>query len=201
MQEQSTVLRKSLRLQRRHLNCFQHRQAEQKIIAEFLSNSHFRFAKKIGIYLSAFGEVDTNRLIHLCFKLGKSVYLPRVSNLNGRLKWVEITLHQYLTKKFSKHTLGMYEPKNSIGITAKELDVLIMPLLACDQFGTRMGMGGGYYDRTLSLAPRKPYRIGIAHDFQVISEKLERHAWDQPLDQLITPNFCLKFKRQLLINK
>ncbi len=43
-----------------------------------------------------------------------------------------------------------------------------MPLLACDTHGTRIGMGGGYYDRTLASAPQHPYRLGIAHDFQLI---------------------------------
>ncbi len=72
-----------------------------------------------------------------------------------------------------------------------------MPLLACDTHGTRIGMGGGYYDRTLASAPQRPYRLGIAHDFQLIHANLPRENWDQPVDALLTPECFLQFKRNL----
>lgn len=70
-----------------------------------------------------------------------------------------------------------------------------MPLLACDHSGTRIGMGGGFYDRTLASAPGLPFRLGLAHDFQLLSQSLKREKWDQPLDALITPTVFLAFKR------
>ena len=76
-----------------------------------------------------------------------------------------------------------------------KLDLLVMPSLACDEFGTRIGMGGGFYDRTLANSPRKPYRLGLAHDFQFLNIQLERQTWDQPLDALLTPSKLHRFKR------
>ena len=93
------------------------------------------------------------------------------------------------------HRLGMLEPMKSRGFHVSALDFLILPLLACDQLGTRMGMGAGFYDRTLATAPKRPYRVGIAHDFQLLSEPLQRNAWDQPLDVLITPSKVYRFSR------
>jgi len=55
-------------------------------------------------------------------------------------------------------------------------------------------MGGGFYDKTLASAPHKPYRLGIAHDFQLIQQPLHREVWDQPLDALLTPAKYLHFK-------
>ena len=56
-------------------------------------------------------------------------------------------------------------------------------------------MGGGFYDRTLASAPGRPFRLGLAHDFQLLALPLKRETWDQPLDALITPTIFIKFKR------
>ena len=74
------------------------------------------------------------------------------------------------------------------------LDLLIMPLLACDHRGTRIGMGGGFYDRTLATAPHRPFRLGLAHTFQYIDQTLPRQKWDQPLNGLLTSEKFYIFK-------
>ncbi len=89
----------------------------------------------------------------------------------------------------------MKEPMATRGKHVSKLDLLLMPLLACDQYGTRIGMGGGYYDRTLASAKHKPYRLGLAHPFQFIEYTLKRQSWDQPLDALLTPQRVYYFKR------
>lgn len=195
MAQQSTLLRKQLRQQRRQVNRFQHRQAEQKILAHLIRHPQFKQAKKIGLYLSAFGEIHTRGLIEYCFKHGKTVYLPLISNMNQRLVWVPINLHLYRNRRFAQHPLGMREPQHRRGIHIRDLDLLFMPLLACDMHGTRMGMGGGYYDRTLAHAPHRPVRIGLAHPFQYLPTTLNRQPWDQPLDYLLTPEKIYSFKR------
>ncbi len=131
----------------------------------------------------------------MAFKHGKQVYLPVVCNMSQKLVWVEISQHQYRSKRFANHILGMQEPRKSRGFHVAKLDLLVMPLLACDEFGTRIGMGGGFYDRTLANSPRKPYRLGLAHDFQFLNIQLERQTWDQPLDALLTPSKLHRFKR------
>ena len=61
--------------------------------------------------------------------------------------------------------------------------------------GPRIGMGGGFYDRTLANAPKKPFRLGLAHHFQFIPTPFTRQPWDQALDALATPQMFLRFKR------
>ncbi|QIO05384.1 5-formyltetrahydrofolate cyclo-ligase [Acinetobacter shaoyimingii] len=189
------VLRKHLRRARRELNHFQQIQSEKKVLQQLRYLPAFHTAEKIGLYLHSFGEIRTHLIIQLCFKLSKKVYLPMICNMDQRLVWVKVSQHQYVNRKFSHHPLGMKEPMQSRGVHVSHLDLLIMPLLACDVFGTRIGMGGGYYDRTLASAPHGPLRIGLAHDFQFVPMTLYKQKWDQALDYLLTPKHLIQFKR------
>ena len=189
------ILRKQLRHQRRTVSPFAQKQSEQRVLNQLIRLKQFQHSKKIGVYLHAFGEIQTRHIIEYCFKQHKEVYLPMICNMNQQLHWVKITQQQYRNNRFSHHPLGMKEPMVSRGLHVSKLDLLIMPLLACDIYGTRIGMGGGFYDKTLASAGKKPFRLGIAHDFQLIQQRLHRETWDQPLDGLITPSKYLHFKR------
>ncbi|MFC6168253.1 5-formyltetrahydrofolate cyclo-ligase [Acinetobacter terrestris] len=189
------ILRKQLRHQRRAVSPFAQKQAQQQVLNQLLRLKAFQHSKKIGVYLHAFGEIQTRHIIEYCFKQHKEVYLPMICNMNQQLHWVKITQQQYRNNRFSHHPLGMKEPMANRGLHVSTLDFLIMPLLACDIYGTRIGMGGGFYDKTLASTCKKPFRLGIAHDFQLIQQRLHRETWDQPLDGLITPSKYLHFKR------
>lgn len=189
------ILRKTLRQQRRRVSIFEQRQSEQNILKLIIESAAFKHAQNVGLYLHAFGEIQTDLIIKKCFSLGKNVYLPMICNMNQKLVWIGVSPKQYLNRRFSHHRLGMKEPIKARGNNVKKLDLLIMPLLACDASGTRMGMGGGYYDRTLGQAKYKPIRLGLAHNFQYLSEPLIRRHWDQPLDILITPSKTYRFRR------
>ncbi|QER40080.1 5-formyltetrahydrofolate cyclo-ligase [Acinetobacter suaedae] len=195
MSQELNTLRRQLRLRRGQLSLFQQKQAEQQVLHQFRRLNSFHSAKKIGLYLHAFGEIHTQKLLELCFQHGKQVYLPMICNMNQKLVWVKISANQYKNKRFSHHPLGMKEPMAGRGQSVSNLDLLIMPLLACDHLGTRIGMGGGYYDRTLATAPHRPFRLGLAHTFQYLHFPLSRQKWDQPLDALITPTQKYFFKR------
>ena len=87
---------------------------------------------------------------------------------------------------------AIFEPKLNCSqiCPLPELDFLLMPLVAFDEQGNRLGMGGGYYDRTLAKhyaeKRAKPKLIGLAHDCQKV-ESLPIEAWDVPLQQILTP--------------
>ncbi len=72
----------------------------------------------------------------------------------------------------------------------QDIDVVLVPLLAFDRRGTRLGAGGGYYDRSFAFLygverPARPLLIGVAHAFQQVDE-LHAEAWDVPLDLVVT---------------
>ncbi|WP_171264678.1 5-formyltetrahydrofolate cyclo-ligase [Acinetobacter sp. ANC 4558] len=189
-------LRRQLRKQRRQLNHFQQLQAESRVFHQLIRTPEFISAKHIGIYLHAFGEIRTHKIIEYAFSKNKKIYLPLICNMNQHLVWVQINLQQYRNKRFSLHHLGMQEPKCTRGLHVSKLELLIMPLLACNEDGIRVGMGGGFYDRTLAHAQYKPTRLGLAHDFQLIHHKIIPQKWDEALDGLIIPTKLLRFKRK-----
>lgn len=195
MDSEISNLRKRLRKQRRELPFFQQKQAAIKVLNKLRQDIVFKQSRCIGVYLDAFGEIQTRAIIEYCFKQQKKVFLPLICNMNNQLVWVPISKNQFRNQRFAHHRLGMQEPMATRGAHVSHLDVLIMPLLACDPSGSRIGMGGGYYDRTLANAPQKPYRMGIAHHFQLVPHPFSRQPWDQALDALITPETSLRFKR------
>lgn len=191
------LLRRNMRKQRRQISRFQHRQTEIACLNQLRRFAPFQNAKKVGLYLNAFGEVHTEKIILYCFLKHKKVYLPIICNMNQTLRWVEVSKQQYLNKRFVNHPLGMKEPMYTRGQHISTLDLLVLPLVACDTQGTRIGMGGGFYDKTLATARYKPYRLGLAHHFQMHDEIFFRQRWDQPLDGLLTPQYLYGFKRKI----
>lgn len=189
------LLRKSIRQQRRALTIFQQRQAEQAILAYAHHHAKFKSAQHIGLYLHDFGEIFTQKLMEYCFSQQKNMYLPQICEMNQHLVWVKISRHQYRNQRFVRHRLKMLEAKASRGRAIQHLDIVFMPLLACDSVGMRLGMGGGFYDRTLANVPYRPYRIGLAHDFQYLRQLLPAQKWDEGVDELWIPSALYRFKR------
>lgn len=185
-------LRRSLRRQRRALSTRQRQQVGAAATRRLCRQPVFQRAQHVGIYLDDFGEVPTQAMIQLCFQHGKTVYLPQVRQFDQRLLFVRINRQQYQNRRFARHRLGMLEPRQSRGQSVKKLQLLIMPLLGFDGTGTRLGMGGGYYDRTLARCPARPFRVGLAYDFQQV-ERLQRQVWDQPLDAALVAGRWLSF--------
>lgn len=161
-----------------------------------LSKLQQRLPKRahIGLYYDGFGELPTQSLLDWCGRLGYSPYLPVVGSLGSddkRLRFVPVYHTKLVNIPTRIHRLGMKQNHHRRLLWARELDVIICPLVAVDLNGNRMGMGGGFYDTTLGKSYRsgasRPLKIGWCYDFQVV-EALQRQSWDVPLDGLITPN-------------
>ncbi len=179
------ALRNTMRKQRRTLTTQQQRQAAQAIVNHMRHLAWFKQAHHIGLYHAAFGEVPTHLIAQLCQKLGKKIYLPVIKRWAFGLKFVPVSVH-VLTLRLARHSLGMRQPSGR-AVSVRQLDIVFLPLVAVDIKGTRLGMGGGFYDKTLSKVPfKKPLRIGLAYDFQYV-EYLPRQPWDQPLHGCIFP--------------
>ncbi|MGE6480903.1 5-formyltetrahydrofolate cyclo-ligase [Psychrobacter namhaensis] len=149
---------------------------------------------RIGLYYDGFGELPTQPLLDWCGSLGYLPYLPVVGSLghdDKRLRFVPIYHTKLVNVPTRIHRLGMKQNHHRRLLWARELDVIICPLVAVDLNGNRMGMGGGFYDTTLGKiyqsGAKKPLKIGWCYDFQVV-DTLQRQPWDVPLDALITPN-------------
>ena len=154
---------------------------------------------RIGLYYDGFGELPTQPILDWCQRLGYLPYLPVVGSLghtsdgtdDKHLRFVPVYHSKLLNIPTRIHRLGMKQNHHRRLLWARELDVIICPLVAVDLNGNRMGMGGGFYDTTLGKSYRsgakKPLKIGWCYDFQVVKQ-LQRQSWDVPLDGLITPS-------------
>ena len=149
---------------------------------------------RIGLYYDGFGELPTQPLLDWCLRLNYQPYLPVVGSLgydDKRLRFVPIYHNKLINVPTRIHSLGMKQNHHRRLLWASELDLIVCPLTVVDTQGNRTGMGGGFYDTTLSKGYqsgyKKPLKIGWCYDFQVV-EQLVRQSWDVPLDGLITPS-------------
>lgn len=141
----------------------------------------------IALYSDAFGELPTYPILKLCHLYGWRPHLPVV--LGDTLGFVDITCHKIIASTATvvakkKHPLGMNEPLG-VFVSIRRIHACFCPLVAIDQQGIRMGMGGGFYDRT--LANFRGATIGYGYDFQVV-DKLPQMPWDIAMDYMVTPS-------------
>ena len=177
-------LRQQIRKTRANLTALQQQQAEDSITQQALASIEERNAQHIALYVSFDGEISTEKLIKTLWAQGKQVYLPVLHPFNPN----HLLFLRYLPDTpMLKNKFGIWEPKLNVQsvLPLEELDILFTPLVAFDKQGNRLGMGGGFYDRTLqhwqksSLIP-----VGLAHQCQQV-EQLPTEAWDVPLHQIL----------------
>lgn len=144
-------------------------------------------AQTVALFLSFDGELNTTPLIQSLWQAGKNVYLPVLHPFSpGNLLFLRYTPQSNLVT----NRLKILEPKLDVRdvLPLNKLDVLVTPLVAFDETGQRLGMGGGFYDRTLQNWQQHGfYPVGLAHDCQQV-ETLPVEQWDIPLPAVVTPS-------------
>ncbi|MGF1760157.1 5-formyltetrahydrofolate cyclo-ligase [Photobacterium sagamiensis] len=182
-------IRQHIRLRRRALGPQQQQHAAQDLLVLFQQVPSVIDAHHIALYLSNDGEIDTQPLIDWLWQHGKAVYLPVLHPFSkGQL----LFLHYTPDTRMTLNKYQIQEPVLDIRLVkpVNELDLICTPLVAFDSTGQRLGMGGGYYDRTLNRwhhEKQGPRPLGLAHDCQQV-ENLPFEAWDVPLPEIITPS-------------
>jgi 5-formyltetrahydrofolate cyclo-ligase len=132
-------------------------------------------------------EVDSKLIIQIVQGKDKNVILPK---LNLEFKTIDSFLLTDSTPLKTNH-LGISEPFNGIQINNNQIDLVFVPLLAFDNFGHRVGYGGGYYDKFLSKCPRA-IKVGLSY-FDPINKIEDINSKDIKLDYCITPNKVYEF--------
>ena len=177
-------LRQQIRKTRANLTALQQQQAEDSITQQALELIEERNAQHIALYISFDGEISTDKLIKILWAQGKQVYLPVLHPFNPN----HLLFLRYLPDiPMLKNKFGIWEPKFNVQnvLPLDELDILFTPLVAFDKQGNRLGMGGGFYDRTLQHWQKSPFiPVGLAHQCQQV-EQLPTEAWDVPLHQIL----------------
>lgn len=186
-------LRQDKRQLRRRLSPQQQQQASQKLLQQLRRLPEYRRAKRIAGYIANDGEISLSELFRHAKLKNKSSYLP-VVKATGKMQFYRYYPGQFLR---SNH-FGIGEPSHRRGPqNISDLDIIFLPLVAFDRSGRRLGMGGGFYDRTLQTHLRnqaRPLLIGLAHSLQETGA-VPTDSWDIPLDLIITDQQILRCKR------
>ena len=180
-------IRQQIRQRRRALTPEQQTQFALQAADRMMAYPPVLLAQTVAVFLSFDGELDTRPLIDQLWRAGKRVYLPVLHPFSpGNL----LFLHYHPSSDLVVNRLKIREPKLDVRdvLPLSQLDVLVTPLVAFDAAGQRLGMGGGFYDRTLQNW--RQYRlqpVGYAHDCQQV-DALPTEQWDIPLPAVITPS-------------
>ena len=192
-------IRKNIRHQRRALSSHRQTLHQQAVIRHLLRSNILIKHKRFAIYLDSDGELATTKIIRQLHRMKKQVYLPVLYPFTHKKLWFLPYKKQTL---LYRNRFGIAEPAfHNRKTLISSLNIIFMPLVAFDEQGNRIGMGGGFYDRTLwhcKIQQKKtsPLLIGLAHELQKIN-KIEKRSWDIPLDAVITEKKLRKFTKAL----
>jgi len=181
-------LRQQLRQNRRQLSRKQ-QQIHGRLLANKLClNRYFRQVHHVAFYLPEDGEISSEYAIEKAWQQGKSVYLPVLSPYANELFFAPYTKNT----RMKQNRFGIQEPDIAIRQCKKahQLQLICMPLVGFDKNCNRLGMGGGFYDRSLHFRHhqkqwKSPKLIGFAHECQKLDQVPTEH-WDIPVDGIIT---------------
>ena len=172
--EEKAKIRKEIRKRRRELSSKILSEIDRSI-PEFISaidddelQSKLKKAKRIALYRAFDGEVPVDSLAESFMAKGINCCFPKVSGD----EMVFIDCKSLKDDEFDISELGIKEPKaDKPSVDPKDIDVVVLPALAYNEEGTRLGAGGGYYDRYFGkLGSSRPYLLGICYEFQICSD-------------------------------
>ena len=169
-------------------------EAESKsaaIMKNLVKLTEYKKAKAVMFYAAKGNEVQTMELIEAALKEGKIVLLP-ITNIEK--KEIEAAVIEDYDRDLKKGTFGIMEPdpfkKRVNRKDEKNIDVVIVPGVAFDIDGHRLGYGHGFYDKLLHRLDRT-VKIGLAYDFQIVG-KLPRESHDHPMDIIVTESRVIR---------
>ena len=187
--EDRSALRQQIRRQRRAMTGSEQDNCARRLAQHAAKDPLVFNSQHIAAYLAADGELDPWPLMERLWSLGKTIYLPILVTFSDQRLWFSAYSPG---DRLSVNRFGILEPERSHyrRISPVALDLVLTPLVAFDLLGNRLGMGGGYYDRSFAFLNKrrywhKPRLLGLAYEFQR-QACLASEAWDIPLDAVAT---------------
>ena len=153
-----------------------------------------KVAKRIAAYLNSAPEASVDAWMnHEWQRSQLQIFIPVLDQQQqGQMSFRGCHKNSRISiGRFGLRTLA--EPKAAEQIDAADLDCVLLPMVAFDKYGTRLGMGGGYYDRFFANQTKRPYLLGISFDAQMSQQVLDRSPWDVGLDAVITESGLTEF--------
>ena len=188
-------IRQAIREKRRQMDATFRSAASQQICGSIAERADFQAANNVAMFLAFDGEPDLSQLISTALERGQRVFLPIVHGKGQPMSFAACEENTNLVP----NRYGIMEPDVATAqmIRPAELDCVLAPLVAFDAQCHRIGVGGGFYDRTFAFKrtaaknhteeTMKPLMIGVAFEFQKV-KSIETQPWDIPLDAVVTEN-------------
>lgn len=160
---QKKELRKKIRARKRDIPVDELREMSRLLCKRLLANERLGNASTVMMYYPLGDEVDVTSVIEQLAESGKTVVLPQVTGE------AEMVLRRYKGEDdLREGAFGIMEPCGELFTDYEAIDVAIIPGMAFDRHGNRLGRGKGYYDRFLPLLPTRVYKIGVCFPFQLL---------------------------------
>jgi 5-formyltetrahydrofolate cyclo-ligase len=188
-------IRQEMRAKRKEIPQEKRLEAGQEI-AKKLVESEIRLllqAWKVALYLSMTHEIPTRYIVRSIWDVGREVVVPYWS---ATQEIYQLTLMRPSTT-FITGKMGIREPQERVPVSPVEVDAFILPGLAFDLQGGRLGYGAGIYDTILAQARKSAPKIAICYDWQVLSEPLPLEPHDVRMDWLVTEKRVINCKKQI----
>lgn len=177
-------IRKQMREQRRHVDETSRKTTGKAVCEKVIGHpvNLLTRAWRVCIYLSVKSEVPTRYIARALWDAGREVCVPAWSRSEQTYKLYAITPKT----KFVEGKMGVREPLVREPVLPWEVDAFIIPGLAFDRCGGRLGYGAGYYDQILSKAAKSAPKIALCHDWQLRDEPLPQDEHDIPVDWVLS---------------
>jgi 5-formyltetrahydrofolate cyclo-ligase len=184
-------LRRELRAKRRALPDSVRAVADRAIQTQIRHLPEFRRARRVALFMAFDGEPTLAPLVEIARRQRKRLYIPTLRGMT--MTFAELEAGAALTANF----FGILEPELGPKIDARELDLVLTPLVGFDDRGVRIGVGRGYYDRCFRFLRHRtrwhrPKLLGVAYELQRVPP-LTASAWDVPLWGVVTERGVQRF--------
>lgn len=183
--ETKQELRKRLRQTRRLISLQQQEMHASQLATQLSIQTFFKQAQHIAAYIANDGEISPDKAIYAALATQKQCYLPKIESFIDK----KMQFSPYTSKtKLHTNQYGIPEP-SSCAVTPLCLELILVPLVAFDITGRRLGMGGGFYDRFLAQYPAnaRPRLVGLAHEAQKVPPNtISTDSWDIQMDMIVT---------------
>lgn len=193
--QSSPTLRRRIRTLRRALSAGERRRAASVVARRLVAWPAFAAATRIAGYWACDGELDPRPALERAWAANRQVYLPVLAEESL------LCFAPYRPGVPLRHNrFQIPEPEVAAAewLRPAQLDLVLAPLVAFDSTGTRLGMGGGFYDRSFAFlrearnSHHRPWLLGLAYEFQKTAG-LVRQPWDVPLDAVVTEAALYEF--------
>lgn len=181
-------IRKDLIKKRDNIEVTIKRDLDREIINRLKNEDYYKNGENIFVYIGFNSEIDTKIFINEALKDRKRIYVPKV--IGREMILIKInSLENLVTNKY-----GILEPiGDKSDLDVNNLDLIIMPGVAFDRNGNRIGYGGGYYDRFLEGENIHCKRVALAYDFQIL-DNIESEEHDIKVNYIISEKRVLEIK-------